>query len=752
MSSKRCSANEMVPELLAPAGSIDSVYAAFSAGADAVYIGGATFGARAYADNPDEDALCEAIDFAHLQGKRLYLTVNTLIKNKEAEYRLEKFLEPYYIRGLDAVIVQDLGAAALIRKWFPSLELHASTQMSVSGPYAAKMLVGLGFSRIVPARELSLPEIKRIRELTGLEMECFIHGAMCYSYSGLCLMSSMIGGRSGNRGRCAGVCRLPFKIEREGQRLFQGNDVYPLNMKDLYTIDLIPELIEAGVASFKIEGRMKRPEYTAGITEIYRKYIDFYLQGRNQSYEVAPEDKEQLTILFNREGFHQGYYHQKNGASMISMFNEKQKRSDQVQKLYDRLRDKYVEQQSFKLFVDASLKLKPGTSIQLTLTDSDGSVTSFGQEVQQAKKQPLSIERIKEQMLKTGNSIVDLRELSVKIEGDCFLPISAVNELRRNAFAQWVEAKLKPFRRNPRAELQEQQSHLQKQMRPQVISKPWVHVQNMEQLEGILPMADKIAGIGMPIGMLKAYLDQNSESGQKNIVQMQNHDNPVKDAKNDLVFRAILPHIVRESGRLEPLIAELQKDARVVEFVAPNIEAAALLLSHCSPEKIRTDHSIYTFNNAAIHVFEELGIHKFTAPLELNRNELKALENACSELVIYGRAPMMISAQCVENSVDRCTKVNRRLTLIDRKRAGFPVVCICEYCYNVIYNSVPTSLHGEAYSELGMQAYRIELTVETGEEARNILRYFTTVSKRASKTEAVLPGKFTRGHFHRGVE
>ncbi len=260
-------------ELLAPAGSLDSLKAAVNAGADAVYIGGSRFGARAFADNPEEDQLLEGIDYCHLHGCRIYMTVNTLLKDKELMDQLYDFLLPYYLHGLDGVIVQDLGVVSYIRSCFPELPVHGSTQMTITGPEGASLVKQLGITRVVPARELSLEEVRKIIDETGLEVETFIHGAMCYSYSGQCLLSSMIGGRSGNRGRCAQPCRLPYELYEEDRKINKSGS-YVLSLKDMCTIDLLPEFEEAGIASLKIEGRMKRPEYTAGVVSVYRKYLD----------------------------------------------------------------------------------------------------------------------------------------------------------------------------------------------------------------------------------------------------------------------------------------------------------------------------------------------------------------------------------------------------------------------------------------------------------------------------------------------
>ena len=255
-------------EILSPAGSIQALYAGIRAGADAVYIGGNKFGARAYAENPEEALLLEAIDYVHLHDKKIYLTVNTLLKNQEVEYQLYDYLAKYYEYGLDAVIVQDFGVFRFIRENFPKLDIHASTQMMITGPEGAALLKEMGATRIVTAREISLKEIEEIHTNVDIEIESFIHGAMCYSYSGQCLFSSILGGRSGNRGKCAGPCRQPYAVYENGRLRNDEDSRYVLSLRDMNTLTILPRIIHAGVYSLKIEGRMKSPEYAAGTVEL----------------------------------------------------------------------------------------------------------------------------------------------------------------------------------------------------------------------------------------------------------------------------------------------------------------------------------------------------------------------------------------------------------------------------------------------------------------------------------------------------
>lgn len=307
------------PEILAPAGSMAALKAAFAAGADAVYMGGSCFGARAYAENPEREEMLAAIRYAHLRGKRLYLTVNTLVKEREFG-TLYEFLAPYYSAGLDAAIVQDVGVLHFLAKEFPGLSLHASTQMTLTAAEGIRLFDGYPVTRLVPARELSLPEITDICEKSGKEVEIFVHGALCYCYSGQCLMSSMIGGRSGNRGRCAQPCRMEYESGEKGKK-------YWLSPKDLCGLSMLPELIGTGAASFKIEGRMKRPEYAAAVTAAYRKFTDLYASLGEEAYRnywkenpnLLVEETERLADIYNRGGFTSGCFMTHNGKGLMSV-------------------------------------------------------------------------------------------------------------------------------------------------------------------------------------------------------------------------------------------------------------------------------------------------------------------------------------------------------------------------------------------------------------------------------------------------
>lgn len=312
-------------EILAPAGSFESLCGAINGGCDAVYLGGSHFGARAFAENFDEESMLRAIDYVHTYDKKIYLTVNTLLHNQEIEEELFEYLRKYYMQGLDAVIVQDPGVLAFIHRNFPKLPIHASTQMTFTTEQGGELLKDYGVTRFVTSRELSIAEIGNMRKRTDLEIETFVHGALCYCYSGQCFLSSMIGGRSGNRGRCAQPCRMAYKVsDSEGERI--QSQPYILSPKDICTLDRIPDLVEAGIDSFKIEGRMKKPEYAAYTAQLYRKYTDLYLEYGDKYTEYLRKHKRELEQdynclmdLYNRGGFSTGYFYDKNGPQLMSM-------------------------------------------------------------------------------------------------------------------------------------------------------------------------------------------------------------------------------------------------------------------------------------------------------------------------------------------------------------------------------------------------------------------------------------------------
>lgn len=437
-------------ELLAPAGNLKSFFAAILAGADAVYLGGTKFGARAYADNFSNEELCAAISYAHLFEKKVYLTLNTLLKDSELE-QVVPYLAPLYEEGLDGIIIQDFGVSKIIKEKFPQLELHASTQMTITGAEGANLLKQYGFTRIVPARELSFLELKTIKKNVDIEIETFVHGAMCYAYSGQCLFSSMLGHRSGNRGRCAGPCRLPYDVIFNEKQLNSKTTQYLLSLKDLCTISLIPKLIETGIDSFKIEGRMKSPEYVAGVTSIYRKYIDLYLSlkkvGKEKNFEVSSKDIKQLESLYIRSNIETGYYEKHNGASLVTLTKPcYETGTDEETK---EIRQKYIDKKMTNQIEGMCIMKKNlPASLTIKLINSETKVCVVGEIVTEAQKRPLDDEIIMRQLTKTGNTYFEFSDLKLDKDENIFYSLKALNDLRRQATEALMDKLLKPYRRS----------------------------------------------------------------------------------------------------------------------------------------------------------------------------------------------------------------------------------------------------------------------------------------------------------------
>ncbi len=745
-------------ELLAPAGSFASLKAAVAAGADAVYMGGARFGARAYAQNADQDEMIAAIEYAHLHGCRLYMTVNTLFKENELG-ELYEYLLPYYKAGLDGVIVQDLGALSFIREHFPGIELHASTQMTITSVYGAKELKRLGCCRVVPAREVSLEEIRRIYDETGMDIETFVHGALCYCYSGQCLMSSLIGGRSGNRGRCAQPCRLPYRVygQENGTAVNKEDQKCVLSMKDLCTLDILPQILEAGVFSLKIEGRMKSPRYTAGVVRIYRKYLDRYLEYGSEGYYVEPEDKKELLDLFDRGGFTSGYYTRHNGRDMIAL-KEKPEFRETNKELFDFLDREYVETEK-KEPVEGYAYLAEGLPSVLTLTCGDISVTVSGQEPQAAKNQPMTREKVIRQLGKTGATAFEFTELEAEVCGALFLPVQALNELRREGFEALTEAIQNQWRRKaPEAgEVQNGADSGEKSSRAAGCAGPVP-----DESAGKRPMyltvsaetGDQLsAALAVP-EVRRICLDASSFQPERwaEFVQL------IHQAGKECYLT--LPHIFRthaigffrtyrsclEQAGFDGLLIRAFEEIQWMREEQVSLSASF-------------DASVYAWNHGAVHTLKEEQAAFITAPWELNSRELEPVFEACrreglpAELIVYGRAPMMVSAQCITKTVKGCSKCPSLLWMKDRTGARLPVQNHCAFCYNTILNPLPVSLHGcaDSVKRLAPEGLRLCFTIETGEETKAVLNAFAAEFIRGENAEPPFT-EFTRGHFRRGVE
>ncbi len=730
-------------ELLAPAGSVDAMKAAFAAGADAVYVGGDRFGARAYAENPDPEQLLEAIDRAHLLGKKVYLTINTLLTQRELKRQLDAFLRPYYECGLDGVIIQDLGVLRYVREHFPGLSLHISTQAGITGAAGAKQMQSLGASRVVPAREMSLEEIRAICAIPGLEVECFIHGALCYCYSGACLLSSMLGGRSGNRGRCAQPCRLAYRVcaDPEGKQELPGQkDGYVISPKDLCTIDLLPDLIDAGVLSFKIEGRMKKPEYVAGVTAIYRKYMDLYLQKGRDAYRVDPEDRKRLADLFSRSGFTDGYFNRHNDKSMITLQAPPIRTENEPWTEY--IREHFIKEQA-KRPITVAARFRVGEASVLMARASDIEVSVSGAVCEQAQKAPTPAERIIENIKKAGEFpfIVTIPEEDCEIDPDLFYPMGAVNELRRQLFGALKDAILDHYHRTDSETTDPANRDL---VCPESADVSPTHyaavVSDKAQWDAVMESRPELSVVYLESFLLTP---QNAEQLRR---EAETHNKEL---------RLALPHMMR--GNLHAFV-RLCRDESVKSIcrngmLARNLEGFVWARETFPEAPAYADHSLYTFQKEARAELSAMGCAGDTVPLELNEAQISDRGLKGSAWMIYGRVPMMISANCLQKSTHGCKNLPV-VYLKDRMGVLFPTRCVCTYCYNIIYNSLPISMHEEQmkYREQGeLSELRLYFSVEDAAQTRQILTRFGLLHRAEEPGVASEDYAFTRGHFKRGV-
>lgn len=797
-------------EILAPAGSREAMEAAIEAGCDALYIGGSSFGARAYADNLSEAELLEAIDDVHLHGKSLYLTVNTLLKERELQGQLYRYIERFYEQGLDAAIVQDMGVLRFLHTHFPDLPLHASTQMTITSADALTVLKGSGVTRIVTSRELTLAEIKELRSQTELQIESFVHGALCYCYSGQCLFASMSGGRSGNRGRCTQPCRMEYQVWQEnGTRL----DVppYVLSPKDICTLDHIPELIEAGIDSFKIEGRMKRPEYAALTTALYRKWTDRYLalgaegyqEYQRQNPEEMPEDIRKLADLYNRGGFSGGYYHQRNGTSMMSMerpnhYGVKAVSVEAVEKHTMKLRallplaaqDVLEIRRNGKTEYEFTLKsaiesgtifsanFLPGSRIRPGMTGYRTKNAALLGEIQERflktrRKLPikghfyaeagkpiqLSLWVESGQELPTGEAVcygceaepakkqpltAERVEQALKKTGESRYEWSGLQIELKGALFFPVSA-LNALRREGIKQLEANLLQTYRRALPQPV-RPAVSKKQLDLpfrfLSAGMERKEQLTPLLQAISLSRIYLSFQAMTAGEMLSAIRQ----IKAEGKEAYIR--FPRIFRAETR-----RRLEQEKDTIEAV---LERADGVLLHTLEEvgwlekkRIKTDiilgENLYTWNEEARHFWRERGISHFTSPLELTKGELADLDLREDELIIYGYQPVMVSAQCLQKNVQGCQKEPALLFLKDKKERRFPVINVCPLCYTIYYHQEPLNLTraSEELKQLSIRRLRFDFTIEDKEEVRRVLTAW-------ERREELLEGG--EGHFRLGVE
>ncbi len=833
------SEESVLVELLAPAGSREAFQAAVESGADAVYLAGPSFGARAYADNFDEDGLREAIRFAHLRGVRVHVTVNTIVDDQELS-RLAEYLRFLYATGADAVLVQDLGVARLVREIVPQLPMHASTQMTVHNLAGVKALEALGFSRVVLSRELSLKDIRHICANSRAEIEVFVHGALCVCYSGQCLMSSLIGGRSGNRGRCAQPCRLPYTLlDASGTDVLE--DVagkYLLSPRDLNTVELLPELLEAGVVSLKIEGRMKRPEYVAVVTDIYRRAVDTCLSG-NGCF-VPEADKRSLAQIFNRD-FTTAYLRETPGRNMMSDRRPNNRgllvgrvvRTDYADRrvtvhLSDELHDgdqvdfwvkvggrvtaaihdmqdtaghsvtaaaageevSFPLQGSvrphdrvFKIF-DAqlmerarnfftagaparriSLRMKAraavGQPLQLWLQDSDGNAAEAQTDFigVQARNRPLTPETLRKQLSRLGTTVFSLEDFQAEIDGDVMVPVSELNEVRRQAVELLEEKRLAAFARP--------------ELPARKLALPRLHHPEPQQA-ALVVAVDTLEKARAALDAGADWLLFGGESYRHEVITAQQYQQAWQlavECGKRISFNT--PRIVREHHmKAFCHLLEAFHDFPPVAVHVHNIGMLSLVREY-TELPVHADYSLISYNVLALEQLKELGAVGATLSPELTFTQVErlAMESPLPlECIVAGPLELMVSAYCVTGSflghVDEgacrrpCQSGAAPYFLEDRKKERFPLV-MDQFCQMHLLNAKSLSMlpHAMKFGAMGIARIRIEgramQTAVLADCIRNYRRFMAMPAELSEQKLAMakkLEGSdITRGHYFRGV-
>ncbi|WP_446897576.1 DUF3656 domain-containing U32 family peptidase [Clostridium sp. LBM24168] len=781
-------------ELLAPAGNVESVYAAVQSGADAVYLGGNRFSARAYADNFDDESMKRAVDYCHLYNVKIYVTINTIMKETELEDAVSYagFLNDM---GVDALIVQDIGFTVLVKKYFPDFEIHASTQMTVHNLEAALFLEKIGFDRIVLSRELSLKEIEIISKNLNIDTEVFIHGALCVCYSGQCIMSSMIGGRSGNRGRCAQPCRLPYSIVKSKDGFSRKG--YLLSTKDMCTIENIGDILKSGVCSLKIEGRMKRPEYVAGVVGEYRRAIDSYLDNNIKKFPMDKSIKN-LLQLFNREGFTKAYLLKNVGRDMMSYAFprnmgvevgkiqndmmiilkedisvgdgirngkdgfyihkiikdgrkvDKAKKGDSV-KIFPlnyrcgntiyrtsdsnqikKLQYIYKNPYGKKMGLSLKVKFELGKPIELMTNYDRHNFVVKGETVEKALKRPISKERICSSLLKTGNTVFRFDNIELINYEEGFLPVSSLNSLRRKLIA-------------------EIQEYILSKSKNRCCTENVKHIIPNRAFKNIFDLPEKIVLVSNK-EQLKAVIESNLDDCICINPFQRSYEIKLKDIHKKVYI--MIPNIVKEEFNY--MCKFIQDNFHKIRgIVTSNLGIISKFRGKMS---IIGDYKLNIFNSEALKFYNNLTSVNCLS-VELSKYDMKnILNNIKSEcqVMVYGRIQLMVSEYCVIGSTfggrTASKKCNNACScssyfLVDRKNKRFPLMTD-EFCRGYIYNSVPLNLlpNIKELKNMGIKSFRIDFLDEDYEQAKDILKSFT--KEKWDKDFS----KFTRGHYKEGAE
>ncbi len=682
-------------ELLAPAGSIEALIAAVQSGADAVYIGGSKFSARSSAKNFDEHKMREMIDYCHIRGVSVHIAANTLIKENEVNEFLQ-YIGTLNEMGADAVIIQDIGMAMCVHKMYPDLPIHASTQMTCASSKTAKELSQAGFSRIVLARELGYEEIEKIAKSVDAEIEVFVHGAICMSYSGQCLMSSMIGGRSGNRGMCAQPCRLSYKFLQNGKNVNSG---YLLSPKDMCLVNHLDKLEKIGVASLKIEGRLKRAEYVSAVVGVYRNCLD-------ERRKATIDEHKELTDAFNRSGFTDGYFVNKLGKDMMTYENP----SNISQNIFsgeakNRCRDD-IELKKVPVKIEAYLKKdKP---LVVVITDNDGNTVKISGYINSeiANNKPLSKERLKEQLSKLGQTPFIATELDVELDDGIIIPVGEINSLRRRATEELIKKRVKNKQRRSFECLN--------------------NVENIAVFEPVLTA--KVRNINQAKICIK------------------------KGIKRIYAPYEVIKELAECDVELVQLMPPIDKEGKNNTNICCN-SVMVNSLGQCAKndKKYYADYRLNVFNSQTLVTLDEF--LSVTLSPELTISEIKRIKKPINtELIVYGRIPLMTFENCPVKANSRCDSGKSYNEFVDRKNESFPLICGVG-CFCELLNSKPLYMADKLSDlfDLDIKFMRLDFTIEDEFECDDIISKYQSALKGESVT-SLKENTFTRGHFYRKTD
>ena len=693
-------------ELLSPAGSPEAIIAAVQNGADAVYMGMGNFNARRGAKNFSEEEFQRAMRYCRIRGCKVYVTMNTLVNDREIEPAL-KTARLISEAGADGIIIQDLGLAAAIRQYLPDIPLHASTQMAIHNLKGVEAAAEMGMTRAVLARELSFEQIKYITQNSPIETEVFVHGALCFCHSGQCYMSSLIGRRSGNRGMCAQPCRMQYSL---GGRM----DDHPMSLKDNCLVEYLQQLEDAGVACLKLEGRMKRPEYTAIVTKVYSKALK---EHRQPTFD----EMQDLERAFSRQGFTQGYFH----GDKQDMFGTRSETPDRdAEKMFTLARKAYSDGEMRRVPVHFYTVAEKAMPIKAIAFDNEGNkAVATGAVPEKARGQGLTETYITEQMFKTGGTPYSVVENRAQAQPGLYLPASAINELRRNLVNELSEQRAKPPVRRV-GSMPVKPRSLPVSGDPAMIFQVLTEDQLTEELAELKPR------------LLYAPMTLMQDSFDKLRPFIENGTTPV----------AVLPRVITDSEM--PAVYEIVSklfDRGINEALIGNLGHA--MLARQAGMHVRGDFALNAFNSLTMEMIKNAGFLSATASFELRLSQIKELSKTLdTELIVYGRLPLMVSDQCIiRHSAGRCA-CQTPGQMSDRMGSIFPVVK--EFgCRNVIYNAHKLYLADKANDiyEAGLWGLRMMFTTESPRECVEVAKGYMGLSD-------YKPNVLTRGLYYRGVD